>query len=741
MTDRIAPLLLLIALCLCPLIHPAAQTTFTAADAIRVETLRSPALSPDGRWLAGLRSASTQNRFGIDHFRFRDPTYLRPANYDLVLYDLEDGSARVLASGNLRQLRWSDDSRQLAFFIVIGDSYQLQVLDAAAGRVRTIALQGNLAIAANSELEWLPDHRSVLLSLRATDWLSRGMQLYREATAGPVTVYDSEEPFLKWDAIGLHQDRSVLARVTLRTGATEEILPEGRYRNLHVDRRDGAFLVVEEDIPQRTDYQRKKGFKHAWKKIDLYDPADSTRLRDWSTEQDRLTFSRDNHWIAWADSGDVKVRSLLQDSVRNLTAGKTLLSDTDTTEVKFSVELWSPGADRLVARSKQGLWLIDPETGDRKRFLIFDEEDKQAPRYEVEAWAADGAQLYLSYAATDQWQRGIYRYDLDRDTLEALLLTTDLLRSWELAENGSRWIYRASDGDRPDEYFTADPTLANRRQVTDLNPWAQDKQFTKSELVRYLDADGEELYGILYYPVDYDSTQRYPLVCEIYEDFFDNGYRPSVNILANQGYFAFRPSVNLEKGRPGVAWVKGVTAGINKLIERDLVDPERIGVHGTSYGGYAASLLIAQTDRFATAINISGKTNMISFLGDSPRIGTRNYSAAEVGQDRIGESLWEAPLKYIEHSAIFYADKIDTPHLLLTGGGDWNVPAANTREMYYALRRLGKKVVWVDYPTAGHGAGWAGTESTYLDQWERILDWYAEYLKEEEANTPPAGTE
>jgi dipeptidyl aminopeptidase/acylaminoacyl peptidase len=260
----------------------------------------------------------------------------------------------------------------------------------------------------------------------------------------------------------------------------------------------------------------------------------------------------------------------------------------------------------------------------------------------------------------------------------------------------------------------------------------KNKKFTKSELVKYLDADGKELYGILYYPVDYDPGKKYPLVCEIYERFFDNGYRYSMNIVANNGYFGFRPSVNLEEGRPGVAWIKGVTAGINKLIERGLVDPDKVGVHGTSYGGYAASLLIAQTDRFAAAINISGKTNMISFLGDSPRIGTRNYAAAEVGQDRIGESLWEAPMKYIEHSAIMYADRMNTPHLLLTGEGDWNVPAANTRELYYALRRLGKKVVWVNYKTAGHGAGWAGTEETYLDQWKRMLDWYAEHFEDKD---------
>ncbi len=160
-----------------------------------------------------------------------------------------------------------------------------------------------------------------------------------------------------------------------------------------------------------------------------------------------------------------------------------------------------------------------------------------------------------------------------------------------------------------------------------------------------------------------------------------------------------------------------------------MVDPDKLGVHGTSYGGYAASLLITQTDRFAAAINISGKVNIISFLGDSPKIGTRNYAAAEVGQDRIGQSLWEAPLKYFATTAVMYADRITTPHLLLSGEGDWNVPGVNSRELYYAMRRLGKEVMWVNYYNGGHGAGWASNEADYLDQWERIIDWYATHFE------------
>jgi len=293
-------------------------------------------------------------------------------------------------------------------------------------------------------------------------------------------------------------------------------------------------------------------------------------------------------------------------------------------------------------------------------------------------------------------------------------------------------IYSKSDGDKPNEVFVNNLDFDSQKLLTNLNPWVANKKWTKTELISYRDADGEELKGILYYPVDYDPNKKYPLVLEVYETFFNNGYRSSLNLIANQGYFGLRPSVDLEEGYPGEAWVKGVTSAINLLVDKGLVDNDKVGIQGTSYGGYAASLLITQTDRFAAAINISGKVNIISFLGDSPKIGTRNYAAAEVGQDRIGGSFWDEPLKYFQTSAVFFADRVTTPHLLLSGEGDWNVPGTNSREMYYALRRLGKDVEWVNYMKGGHGAGFASIESDYYDQWDRIFKFYDKHFNPKE---------
>ena len=198
--------------------------------------------------------------------------------------------------------------------------------------------------------------------------------------------------------------------------------------------------------------------------------------------------------------------------------------------------------------------------------------------------------------------------------------------------------------------------------------------------------------------------------------------------LASRGYAVMKPSVTFETGYPGEAWLKGVTASANKLIEMGVADSSKLGVHGTSYGGYATNLLITQTNRFKAAINISGKVDLVSFYTDSPRLGVRNINAAEKTQDRIGATMWEQPQKYVQHSAVMFADRIKTPLLLVTGGEDHNVPAINTREMYFALRRLGKPVEWVNYTNGGHGIPMTNANE-FTDWHHRLLGWYDRYLK------------
>ena len=374
--------------------------------------------------------------------------------------------------------------------------------------------------------------------------------------------------------------------------------------------------------------------------------------------------------------------------------------------------------------------MIDTASGAKELFLKMPEEDKLSPHYQVLEWSPSADAVYLSYASRSAWERGVARYDVAQKRLDYLLKDAHLYSNFHLSRDGSRWVYLMADGNRPPQAYSADVAFKSTQRLTNLNPELADKDLGKTELVPYLDADGKKLFGVLYYPSNYEKGKKYPTVFNLYEQFFDDTFNGTVSLLTANGYAVMQPSVELEIGFPGEAWEKGVTSAANKLIEMGIADPDKLGVQGQSYGGYATNLLITQTNRFKAAVNISGKVNMVSFYTDSPRLGVRNIHAPEHSQDRLGASLWQQPQKYLQNSAIMYADRIKTPLLLTTGEADPNVPARQAMEMYFALRRLGKEVAWVSYVNGGHGMP-TSTVDEVKDFHARILKWYDDHLKKE----------
>jgi dipeptidyl aminopeptidase/acylaminoacyl peptidase len=708
--------------------HGGAQTTspraFTIDDALAVRSARIEDVSDDGRWIA-LSVRTRRDGLGVDASRYGDPTYVAPALGDFQLIDATTGRTRAILPGtvDVRGSAFSKDGAQLAFFQRRGDDYTLHIVDVASGRARAVPLASGKSIASNSPLVWSPDGRSVLVALRPDGWAAGARAAFMQLTEGDVVVQDAQQPFLAWDSVRNLNNVDIPAVVTLADGAVRELAGMTNVRAPQFTA-DGTHIVYSTAVPKKTSYDNRSGTEYGVFRIAIASGKVDTLLAP--TER-RVSprWTDDGGAFAYDDRGSVFVRYVDADSARNLTARyRRATSRTDTTRTSYSVVAWRPDAGALLVSSRDGWYTLDPRTDSLTLAYAFEADTAARPTRTFQRWSRDGRSLFVATSAKDHWARGIERYDLATKHATPLASDANVYGSWHVSDDGSRFVFERSDGDRPSEIFAAGSDLSAARKLTNLNPQLANVALSHSELVSYLDVDGNTLYGVLYYPYGYQPGKKYPLVAEVYETFFDNGYNENMNLLAAQGWFVFHPSVDLHIGYPGEAWAKGVTSGINTLEQRGLVDGTKLGVEGQSYGGYAVNLLITQTDRFKAAVNISGKVDLISFLGDSPRIGTRNYSAAENGQDRIGQTLWEAPMKYIQHSAIFYADRIKTPLLMLTGKDDWNVPDTNEREMYYALRRLGKEAVWVQYAHAGHGAGRAGTPEAFSDHWTRMFDWF-----------------
>ncbi len=710
------------------------QQAFTVDDLLDVMNVSVADVSDDGRWVAAT-AASLRDRIGVDNYRFGDPTYFAPSNADVLIIDAQLGKTQKLFTEKrqVRQLKWSPDGSRLAMLQLKGDLFEPTIWERASNRWQTVKLPPAKSAAENSELTWTPAGDQLLLTLRPDEWRKQARERFLAETKAAVVVHSTKEPFLAWEDLRRMAAVRSLAAYDVKSGETRELIAQTKLNSYDLSE-DGQLLTWQEDITKKTDYDVIFGSENQV----MVRPATGGEARTLikSTKGITLIWSRDGRHYAYAKDGNLFTGSVDDKEARQLTGKKEEKKDGETggkgegekknEKERFSAVRLSAKGDGLIASNKEGLWLVDAASGAKENFLKMNEEDKEAPRYQVIEWNGDN--IYLTYAARTKWERGLVKYNRASKQMIDLVKDARIYSNFRLSKDGKTFVFSAAEGNRPADLFVADAAFKSVRRLTDANPQLKAKRLSKTELISYLDVDGTRSFGVVYYPVDYEPGKKYPTVFNIYEQFFDDTFQGTINVLTNNGYAVAQPSVNLEQGFPGEAWVKGVTAAANKLIEMGVADPERLGVQGTSYGGYATNLLITQTNRFKAAINISGKVNMVSFYTDSPRLGVRNIHAPEKSQDRIGATLWQQPQKYIAHSAIMFADRIKTPLLLMTGEQDHNVPARQAMEMYYALRRLGKEVAWVSYTNGGHGMPTSTIEEV-KDYHQRILDWYNDHLK------------
>ncbi len=728
-----------------PAQSPKTSAAFTVNDMLDVVNASVADLSEDGHWLAVV-ATTLRDRIGIDNSRFGDPTYVAPQLSQVYIVDTQTGKVQKLFSEKkqVRNLRWSPDATRLAYLLLKGNVFEPMIWERTSGKFMNVAIPQGRLISDNSGVDWTPSGDRLVFTLNTLEWRKTAAQKFKYEAEGPVIFHSSKEPFLAWlDLRRMSQLRSI-GIFDVKSAQTKEFMPEKRLNSYDLSR-DGSFLTIFEDVTKKTDYDVINGVDNHIQTVPISGGAPHTVIKD-THGLTNIIWSREGRHYAYAKTGDIFFGSIDDKEARQLTGKKdekekaeAATEETDKAKERetFTPVRINPSGSRIVASNKQGLWLIDAQSGAREIFVKTSEEDTESPRYQVMDWDPKGENIYLSYASRTKWERGVTRYNLTSKKLEDLLKDGRLYGGggpggggFRLSEDGSTFAFSCGEGNRPLDIYVADAGFKNVRRVFESNPQLKEKKFGKTELIPYRDVDGKKLYGVLYYPTDYQAGVKYPTVFNIYELFFDDTFNGTITILNNAGYAVMQPSVNLEIGHPGEAWEKGVTSAANKLIEMGIADPDKLGVQGTSYGGYATNLLITQTNRFKAAINISGKVNMVSFYTDSPRLGVRNTHAPEKSQDRLGATLWQQPQKYIEHSAIMFADRIKTPLLLMTGEMDTNVPPRQAMEMYYALRRLNKEVAWVQYVRGGHGMPTTSTDDV-KDYHKRILDWYDSYLKKE----------
>ena len=313
-----------------------------------------------------------------------------------------------------------------------------------------------------------------------------------------------------------------------------------------------------------------------------------------------------------------------------------------------------------------------------------------------------------------------------------------MVYAYSVARNGEVAV-EITTVDRPSEIFTIPDSKLTRITHTNDNFLSQVK-LTTPEYVKFNSKDGTMVSGYLYKPLDYVPGKKYPAILRPHGGPVWSYYAEFTHLaqlFAANGYVVLYPNPRGSTGR-GESYARAIDADwgnkdfqddmamVDYAIAQGMVDPDKLGVGGWSYGGISTDFIIAQTTRFKAAISGAGAGLFASLYGHDRYIRDYEY---ELGYPWKDKAVWD------KVSPFYKIENVTTPTLFMGGDIDWNVPILGGEQMYQALKSLGRETELVVYPGEYHEFK---APSHLRDRLERYLAWYAHYVKADGTPARPA---
>ncbi len=302
------------------------------------------------------------------------------------------------------------------------------------------------------------------------------------------------------------------------------------------------------------------------------------------------------------------------------------------------------------------------------------------------------------------------------------------------AKNADVYVTAASTFSEFPDLLVSDGSFHDFKKVTDLGSQLQSFTWGTSELVHFESSDGVPLQGTLYKPENFDPKKKYPMLVYIYERLTQNlnlfvEPKPmdsiNVSLYVSNGYLVLEPDITYKLGYPGQSALNCVLPAIQEVVDRGFVNEKAIGIQGHSWGGYQVAYMVTRTNRFRAVEAGAPVANMISaYDGIRWGPGLPRQFQYEHTQSRIGGTPWEYPLRFIENSPIFMADRITTPVLMIHNDADDAVPWYQGIEFYLALRRLGKEAYMFTYNGEPHHVRRRANQKDYAIRMKQYFDFY-----------------
>lgn len=249
--------------------------------------------------------------------------------------------------------------------------------------------------------------------------------------------------------------------------------------------------------------------------------------------------------------------------------------------------------------------------------------------------------------------------------------------------------------------------------------------------VRWTSKEGIALEGIVMFPADYKSGQKYPFMVLPHGGPEGNdslGFDSFTRIFAGMGYVVLQPQYRGSTGYGsefleaiyqhfGDRAYRDVDSATDFAIAQGWADPNRLTIFGWSAGGFMTSWTVTQTQRYKAAIEGAGITDWLSFMWTSD-VQQFDYDARWPDQD---------PKAFTDFSAVMHSERVSTPLLILHGAADERVPTYQGRELFQVLAVRGKTTRMVTYPGSPHFPTlWEQRQDVFRE----VAAWLARYNPE-----------
>lgn len=701
---------------------------FTPEDWYKLTRISSPAMSPDGQWIAFTVTTVAEDKNAL--------------HSELWMVSADGGEPFRLTSPGTESSRprWSDDGSQLFFSSRReggqGNTWVLQMDGTRMGEAFQIEMgpQGS------------------------------------EPTDGSFTVWtegagDDEEGEEEGEEEGGEEKKTdpydrmqPMARPPMGS-VTKPVDPE-RFDGRHIVdfpyKRNGAGFTPNRREPREWDATQ------IWKQADG-DTA-KVQLTDEVYSHRSAAVSPDGRWIAYIADSRLRPDSVAQaerDSIAQLpydaVRDEAPRNDSDIfiipvdggeprrlTSMNGSERgiIWSPDSDEIAFVSSTSrtdsrrIWVVDARGGEPRNILGDWQYEPQGV-----SWMPNGK---LAMSASVGGRTALFHVDSESGEIIEVISGRRRLNGFSYDDGFRKVAFVATSVDKPTELFIADIDGKNETRLTGFNDELNEEiAWPSAERFTYESVGGLEIEAWLQYPYGYEKGEKYPLVLYIHggphsaygEGWFDEFHNITgagmfvlfTNPRGSSGYGAdFTYST---RGRWGMEDYEDLMKAVDIVIERDDVDPEKLGVTGGSYGGFMTAWITTKTDRFVAAEADRMISNWFSWYGTSEAQGLTEFEFYGKPWDNL-DLYWElSPLRYVGN--------VTTPTLIVQSEEDHRTPMTDAEQWFMSLRKQGVPVEFMRYPRSNHNLSRTGEPWLLVDRLGRLRDWFTHWLKEPDSLPSP----